>query len=74
MKRKNIFYISTKFINFSKNDGNPILSLHKNKIFYDELFNYWSYTNEKKKKQIERTKVMIKELISLEFSQEINKI
>jgi len=57
MKRKNIFYISTKFINFSKNDGNPILSLHKNKIFYDELFNYWSYTNEKKRNKLRGQKL-----------------
>ena len=44
----------------------------KDKISYDELSNYWSYTNEEKRNKlsnefVNRAKVMDKELISLDI-------
>ncbi len=44
----------------------------KDKIFYDELFNYWSYINEEKRNKlsnefVNRVKVMDKELIFLDI-------
>jgi len=44
----------------------------KDKIFYNELSDYWSYTNEEKRNKlsnefVNRTKVIDKELISLDI-------
>ncbi|KAL3006036.1 hypothetical protein AAZX31_08G253900 [Glycine max] len=62
----------TNLSTFHKMMETQFYLLTKDKISYDELSNYWSYTNEEKRNKlsnefVNRAKVMDKELISLDI-------